>query len=106
MNITTACNLKSYRNRVYIAGRVTGLPEAEARIKFTAKKLWLQGLGYKVFVPVEVCKSDWSWFRCMVVCIFNLVFRCNKISLLNNWQHSRGARIECKIAKFLKYKEI
>ena len=106
MNINIVSNWKSYRNRVYIAGRVTGLPEDEVRANFTLKKLYLQEAGYEVVVPIEICKPHWSWFWCMVVCVLNLVFRCNKISLLHNWQHSKGARIECKIAKFLKYKVI
>ena len=104
MSINIVHNLKLNRNRVYIAGRVTGLPESAVRASFTVRKLHLREVGYNVVVPVEICKQHWSWYRCMVVCIFNLIFRCNKISLLHNWQHSKGARIEYKIAKFLRYK--
>jgi hypothetical protein len=89
---------------VYIAGKVTGLDEMKVRAEFMLRKLYLQEDGYEVFCPIEHCKQNWSWYRCMAVCIFNLIFRCNKISLLHNWKHSRGARIEYRIAKILNYK--
>jgi len=98
-------NLK-FRDRVYIAGRVSGLDETTVRSKFQIRKLYLQEQGYNVFSPVDRCKYHWNWFKCMLICIWNLVFRCNKISLLNNWQHSRGAKIEYKIARILRYKII
>jgi hypothetical protein len=92
------------RNRVYIAGKVSGLNNAYVRANFTIKKLYLQEAGYEVFCPIDVCQPHWSWIICMTICIFNLIFRCNKISLLPNWKHSRGEKIEYKIAKFLKYR--
>ena len=107
MNLTTKFNWRLFkRDKVYIAGKVTGLYRCTVEWNFTKRKLQLQEAGHEVFCPIDVCKEHWSWFRCMTVCIFNLVFRCNKISLLHNWKHSRGAKIEYKIAKILKYKII
>ena len=104
MNSGILFKLKCRRNRVYIAGKVTGLDEMTVRATFLNRKLYLQEAGYDVFCPIDACKRGWSWYRCMAICLFNLIFRCNKISMLHNWRHSRGARIEYAIAKFLSYK--
>ena len=91
------------RNRVYIAGKVTGLSRITVYYNFEEEEKLLINSGYNILNPVKKCKSNWSYFRCMVVCIFYLIFYCNKISLLSNWQDSKGAKIEYKIAKFLNY---
>ena len=97
---------KQGRDRVYIAGKVTGMPYIPTYYKFQKREKELQDLGYSVFNPMKKCSQSWSYFRCMCVCIFNLLFRCDKISLLDDWQDSRGARIEHKIAMFYDYKKI
>jgi hypothetical protein len=94
----------NYRNRVYIAGRVSGRLVHEVRMEFYHRQLKLEDEGYKTYNPVERCSMYWSWRHCMVVNLLNLIFRCNKISLLPGWEYSRGANIEYKVAKFLRYK--
>ena len=47
--------------RVYIAGKVTGLPIGEVYTKFGAAEFWLKQQGYDVVNPLRLCSSDWSW---------------------------------------------
>ena len=89
--------------KVYIAGKVTGESPIGVYFKFDDRENKLTKQGYAVVNPVKKCKSNWSYIRCMAVCIYHLIFRCNKISLLDDWHDSRGARIECKIAMLLNY---
>jgi hypothetical protein len=96
----------NFRDRVYIAGRVTGLEYDDYYFEFYCAEKQLEFKGYEVVNPVRFCKVHWGWKRCMTVCLFHLIFRCNKVYMLAGWEQSRGARIEYKIARMLRYKRI
>lgn len=91
--------------KTYIAGRVTGIPYHTA-----VKKFWLAertlSQTTKVINPILLCKEEWSWLRCMIVCVWNLVVYCDSIYLIDNWSESRGARIEVLFAVLFKKKII
>lgn len=80
------------KNKVYIAGPVSGLPYDEAVKRFAAAEAVLS-IDYQVINPTKICRACWSWYRCMVVCLWALR-KCNRIALLPGWENSRGARIE------------
>lgn len=86
--------------KVFISGKVSGMPYLVAYGMFANTDRILSKMGYKVVNPCCLCKKDWSWLRCMMVCLWNLVW-CDCIYQLDNWQESRGARIEYKWAKWL-----
>lgn len=88
------------RVKVFISGKVSGMDYYVAFNKFSEEEAMLSRIGYEVVNPTKLCKKHWSWLRCMVVCLWNLLW-CNCVYQLDNWQDSRGARIEYKWAKFL-----
>lgn len=88
------------RVKVFISGKVSGMDYYAAFKNFSEKEVILCRIGYDVVNPTKLCKRHWSWLRCMVVCLWHLLW-CNCVYQLDNWQDSRGARIEYKFAKFL-----
>ena len=88
------------RVKVFISGKVSGMEYYTAFSKFYEAEAMLSRIGYEVINPTKLCKKNWSWLRCMVVCLWHLLW-CNCVHQLDNWQESRGAKIEYKWAKFL-----
>ena len=84
--------------RVFISGKVSGLPYTHAQERFNRATSLFQGC--EVHNPVKLCKPSWSWWRCMVVCLWHLV-KCDTVVFMENWQDSRGARIENRVARLL-----
>lgn len=91
-----------YKNRVYVAGPVTGKPEGN-RHAFKVEAMRLRALGYTVFIPTEFISPDSGWDDAMRRCIQRLVL-VNDVVFLPGWIWSRGARREWIIAKLLKIK--
>lgn len=86
--------------KVFISGRVSGIKYENTKKNFrkAEKLVELQGL-YPVN-PLKLCKPNWSWLRCMIVCLWNLA-KCDNVYFMRNYKKSRGARIEYKVAKWL-----
>lgn len=84
--------------KVFISGKVSGEDYYAALRKFCDAEKHLEKIGYNVINPMMLCRREWSWLRCMIVCIRHLL-SCHCIYQLSNWQQSRGARIENFIAK-------
>ena len=89
------------RERIYIAGKITG--DADYKVKLTAGVLHLLRLGWEyenIVNPVKECKEGWPWWRCMMRCL-RLVSGCGWVAMLPDWNESRGARIEHRVAQML-----
>lgn len=86
--------------RIYIAGPMTGHPDFNYPA-FKAAAAMLRAEGYVVENPAEnpnpACKS---WAGYMRMAIAQLV-TCDAIYLLKGWEQSKGARIECDLARDL-----
>lgn len=91
-------HIKNTRIKVFISGKVSGEDYYTAYRKFSDAEKHLEKIGYNVINPMMLCRREWSWLRCMIVCIRHLL-SCHCIYQLSNWQQSRGARIENFIAK-------
>ena len=87
--------------KIFISGKISGLHYFYAYKRFAAAEKYLTELGYKVTTPMCLCQKNWSWLRCMAVCLWNLI-QCNTIYMLENWKDSQGARIEYAIACLLR----
>ena len=87
--------------KVYIAGKVSGLPKGETFIKFAQAEYWLRQQGHETVNPLRLCSSSWTWERCMRVCIPELM-KCDAICLLHDWAESRGAVWEYHDAQMLR----
>lgn len=96
---------KPKKCKCFISGKVTGMRYDIAQRAFQSAEDKLKHIGYKPVNPTKLCKPYWGWRRCMIVCLWNLLW-CSHITMLDNWVDSRGARIENKVAKFLHKKFI
>ena len=88
--------------RIYIAGKVTGLPAAEVRSKFKQAEDHLRSRGWAVTNPVAIIPQGMEWKDAMRICLYHLV-GCDAIYLLSDWGSSEGAILEKKLAEFLKF---
>lgn len=86
--------------KMYIAGRVSGINYNYAKRKFNKAEKYNRGKGWNVINPTKICKKEWSWLRCMIVCLWYLM-KCDAVYFLRNYKNSKGAIIEYKIAKLL-----
>lgn len=85
---------------IYISGQITGLELKEAKANFDKAEVLLLEKGYKPLNPMKVNPplSGKCWKEYMLEDIAQL-FTCEGIFLLDNWQDSKGARIEHFIAQ-------
>lgn len=95
--------IRSQQIRVFLSGKVSGEEYYTAYRKFADAERSLETMGYIVINPMVVCAKHWSWVRCMIVCLWNLC-RCRCVYQLEDWKHSRGARIEYRVARLLNKK--
>jgi nucleoside 2-deoxyribosyltransferase len=91
--------------KIYIAGKVTGLPLHEVIAKFNDAKSKLETYGFEVINPLEIVKEkadgfDSDWQTAMRFCIAAMM-TADAVYLLKDWQDSNGARIEKQIADML-----
>lgn len=85
--------------KVYISGKITGLPYEEAVRKFKRAEEQVRSFGYEPVNPI--CNGidiEAQWKEHMKVDIGTLL-DCEAIYLLQDWSESRGARIERNIAE-------
>ena len=89
-------------SKIYIAGKISGDPGY--RTKFRLAEDYLQECHdyemHDIVNPVEWCGENWSWLRCMALCLW-LVADCAAVAMLPDWKQSRGARIEHRWAELL-----
>lgn len=86
------------KNRIYIAGPMTGLPELNYPA-FNAEAARLRALGWHVENPAENPEQS-SWVDYMRIAIPQML-SCGLVALLPGWEMSRGANIEVTIAATL-----
>lgn len=88
--------------RIYISEQITGLPINEATEKFLTAEKELKRQGFTPVNPMKVSpyEANKTWKQYMMDDI-DVLFDCHAIYMLNNWQKSKGARIEFQIAKEL-----
>lgn len=93
-----------YPAKIYLSGQITGLETHQAETNFRQAHWQLQNEhGHKnvsITNPLEIkpflgIKSYWCY---MIADIWQLI-QCNHIYMLSNWQQSRGAKIEKRIAE-------
>jgi hypothetical protein len=82
--------------KVYISGKITGLPFSEALAKFRRAEIYILEQGDEQFNPMLTFYDNWN--EAMVYCIENLL-NCDEILMLHDWKDSKGARIEHFIAE-------
>lgn len=83
--------------KLYVSGPMTGIEEFNYPA-FHAAKSALEARGYDVISPADLpIRDGWDWIDYIVADIAS-VFQVDGIAILDGWETSKGARIECEIA--------
>lgn len=84
--------------RIYISGKISGLPIEEARQRFDNAAGLLADIGFEPVNPFNNgLEPDASWNAHLVADIAMLL-ECDAIYMMDNWIDSKGASIEYDIA--------
>ena len=88
--------------KVYIAGKVTGLPKDEIFKKFYESEKTLKERGHIPMSPaVLVLNGGFEHEDYMHIC-FAMIDVCDAVYMQKDWQKSKGARMELQYATDLK----
>lgn len=89
------------KKKVYLSGRMSGLPEDTWRWRFATTQIIMEIRGYKAVNPADTIIARHPWLYKIVGYRFTLWYdlrllrRCTHIHMLgNDWRLSRGARLE------------
>jgi hypothetical protein len=87
--------------KIYIAGKVTGVPIEVSTELFKNTCEYLRNKGNLVINPMELIKDPKTeWNSAMKICIRELL-QCDALLLLDNWKESEGAKLEHQLAQIL-----
>ena len=85
--------------KIYISGKITGLPIDECKAKFDERVKKLQSFNYEPISPMDLPHDhDKSWASYMIECLIALK-ECEAIHMMPCWRDSPGAMIEHDFAK-------
>ncbi|MDR3266236.1 MAG: DUF4406 domain-containing protein [Tannerella sp.] len=85
--------------KIYISGKISGLPIDEVEAKFEEAEAKLKAEGYEVVCPLKnEINEDVRWETYMKMDIIMLM-GCDAIYMLSDWENSRGASLEKQIAE-------
>lgn len=83
--------------KIYIAGKVSGLPYHKVSMKFGKHEKKLLEDGHEPVVPLNIVDRNDTWETAMRKCIAALC-GCDAIHMLADWEQSRGAKLEHELA--------
>lgn len=87
--------------KVYIAGKVTGLPEKEVSIKFATAARIIRDISMVPINPIELVNdANAHWIAAMKKCIAALM-TVDAVYALSDSAKSRGAKIELFLCRVL-----
>lgn len=96
--------------KVYISGKISGLPIEEVKRKFHNAASLLESLELQPVNPLENGLDDGSTWAQHMGRDIEMLLGCDGILMLDNWKQSRGAEIERLVAKkmemYILYEEI
>lgn len=85
--------------KVYVAGKVTGLPRDEIFKKFCESANTLKKEGHTVMSPAVLALNEgFDHADYMHVC-FAMIDVCDAVCMQKDWKMSKGARMERRYAK-------
>jgi hypothetical protein len=85
--------------RVFISGRVSGLPYDQVKQKFSAAETLLRASNYVPVNPLKYVNCKAKNIEAMKICI-PLLLECDAILLLADSIYSEGAQIEAQLARY------
>lgn len=84
--------------RIYISGKITGLPLREVEHKFQSAQNFLEEFGFEVVSPLKNGLSQSHTWQQHIVRDIELLLPCEAIYMLGDWVDSVGAGIEYDVA--------
>lgn len=88
---------------IYISGKISGLDLDVAKMNFESARMKLH--PQICITPFEIEPMfGWSVWACHMFSDVWELCRCDAIYMMSNWEDSKGAKIELKIAKILRLK--
>ena len=84
--------------KIYISGAITGVDESIANAKFQSATLKWQSDGHEVVNPLWLYHSERSTWSDHMRTDIRALCLCDAIYMLNNWETSKGAKLEHRIA--------
>lgn len=90
--------------KIYISGKITGLKNYRRLFKKAEKRLTKKGftvlnpvtIGDNLYMPGNISEEA-KWKKYMKADL-RAMLGCDGVYLLNNWEDSKGAKMECDIA--------
>jgi len=87
--------------KVYISGKITGLLWDDVVWKFNSAKKSIEKLGWTAVSPLDLVPDpETLWHHAMKEDI-KAMMDCDELVMLHDWQDSKGALIEKRIAEEL-----
>lgn len=84
--------------KIYVAGKISGLPRKEVDLKFEKARAELTAEGNSVFVPTVLPEyNDVPHDDYMRIC-YAMIDVCDAVYMLPDWRTSKGARMELQYA--------
>ena len=84
--------------KIYISGKISGTDITETRKRFAAAAKAMKRLGYEPVNPLDNELSEHDNWEAHIVKDIATLLQCKAIYMLQDWQDSKGARIEYYIA--------
>lgn len=82
--------------RVYISGKITGLPKEEYRAHFSGVAKRLRNRGFEVVDPSAHDNDlDYAGYMKVSLCLLDM---CDAVCMLDGWEDSKGAVFEAQYA--------
>lgn len=81
-------------DKIYIAGKITGLENYKEYFNKAEAKLMAEG---NVCMNPSVLSEGFGWDEYMGIC-YKMIDVCDKIYMLKGWELSKGAIAECAYA--------
>lgn len=87
--------------KIYISGKITGLPEEEAIANFQVAEDIIRKMGHEPINPLKIHPEGLSWNEYMLkdIKILLTLTESDGFYVMKNYIDSKGARIEYKIAR-------
>ena len=92
--------------KIYLSGKITGLPQQEAIDNFKRVEIKLLHEGYHVLNPIRNGLPEGTKWNVHMKADIKMMMDCHLVYMLDNWRSSKGAQIEKELAESLGYKII
>jgi len=84
--------------KIYISGKISGIPLSEVKAKFQEAQSFLENLGFDVVNPVKNGLTEFNTWEQHIVRDVELLLPCDAIYMFDGWMCSVGACIEYDIS--------